>query len=111
MEKQLELTKKIGNRVLKPLVILKLLFVLIFFSSPFVWIWHSWELSLKIGLSGIFGAIILHFITSVVEDAIKEIVAEKIDKIQGYSTENKSKFQKKMDEMIKKAEDDKARSN
>lgn len=105
------LEKKIESKVLKPLIIIQLLFVLMIFSSPFIWIWHSSELALKIGLTGLVGAIILYFICSIVGETIKKVVSESIEKQESYPTERKSKFQTKMDEMIKAKEDDKARNN
>lgn len=102
--KNQKLAKTIGKPILRPLVILQLLLVLMLFSSPFVWIWYNGSLALKIGLTGLVGAIIVSFIVSVVENSVQKIVSEAIEKKQGCPTERKSKFQTKMEEMIKAKE-------
>lgn len=99
--KKEELVQGIGKPFLMPLGILQLLLLLLFISSPFIWIWHSWDLAWKLGLTGLFGCIVVYLVYKVVKQSLTEIVDAEIEKQTPKS--NKSKFKQKLDETIEKA--------
>jgi hypothetical protein len=96
MTKQ-EIIQSVGKPILMPLGILQLLLLILFISSPFIWIWHSWNLAWKIGLTGFFGCIVVYLVYKLVENCLTEIVDSEIEKQT--PPKNKSKFQQKMEEM------------
>lgn len=99
--KKEELVQGIGKPFLMPLGILQLLLLLLFISSPFIWIWHSWDLAWKLGLTGFFGCIVVYLVYKVVKQSLTEIVDAEIEKqTPKYS---KIKFQQKLDEAIANA--------
>ena len=58
--KKEELVQSIGKPFLRPLGILQSILLLLFIASPFIWIWHSWDLAWKLGLTGLFGCIVIY---------------------------------------------------
>ena len=99
--KKEEVIKGIGKPFLMPLGVLQLLLLMLFLSSPFIWIWHSWDLAWKLGLTGVFGCIVVYLVYKVVQQSLAKIVDAEIEK---KTTKNrKSKFQQKLDEMQEKA--------
>lgn len=94
-----EIISEVGRPLLRPLGLIQVLFILIFLSSPFVWIWKDFNLATKFGLTGLLGTLmvycIVRFIRNItgksIDDALKE---NKTDK-------PKSGFQKKLEEMQK----------
>ena len=58
-------------------------------ASPFIWIWYSWDLAWKVGLSGIIGTLIITFIYKMLvsiyistQPIIKKNKPEKIENFQ-----------------------------
>jgi len=47
--------------------------VIIFLSSPFIFIWIGWALAWKLFLSGFFGILIYKFIDKVFKDVVNDI--------------------------------------
>jgi len=99
--KKEEVIQGIGKPFLMPLGILQLLLLMLFISSPFIWIWHSWDLAWKLGLTGFFGCIVVYMVYKVVKQSLTEIVDAEIKKQS--PTGNKSKFQQKLDEAMAKS--------
>lgn len=100
MERE-EIFKSVGKPFLRTLGILQGLLLMLFISSPFIWIWHSWNLAWKLGLTGLFGCIVVYFVYSVVKQSINEIVEQEIKKQT--PTVQKSKFQQKLEDAIAKS--------
>ena len=96
-----EFKDELGRPIQRVIGLLQLAMLLLFISSFFVWIWHSWNLAWKIGLSSFFGILILYFVSKVISQTVSELVDAEIKKQT--SEKPKSKFQMKMDEMIKKS--------
>lgn len=92
-----DLIRMAGRKILMPIGLIQVFFVLVFVSSPFFWIWDSWGLAWRIALTGLIGAIILRFIYSITETTI----SEKIDEMfkESAPIKQKSKFQRKLEEM------------
>ena len=99
--KKEELVQSIGKPFLRPLGILQSILLLLFIASPFIWIWHSWDLAWKLGLTGLFGCIVIYGVYSIVKQSVTEIIDSEIKKQT--PTSQKSKFQQKLDEMQEKA--------
>jgi hypothetical protein len=97
-----DLVQGIGKPILIPLGFLQLLLLLLFLSSPFVWIWHSWSLAWKLGVTGLFGCIFVFLIYKLVKQSITNIVDSEIEKQTPKNGE--SKFQKKLQEILKQRE-------
>lgn len=100
MDKE-KLIKRNANKIFRLLGIMQLLFLMLIISSPFVGIWYSWSLALKLGLTGFFGALVVNRIYSFIKKCISEAIEEVIKK-QNPET-YKSKFQRKMEEMQEKS--------
>ena len=93
MTKQ-EIIQSVGKPILMPLGILQLLLLILFISSPFIWIWHSWNLAWKIGLTAFFSCIVVYLVYKLVKDCLTEIVDAEIENQK--SKNQKSKFQQKL---------------
>ena len=100
MERE-EIFESVGKPFLRPLEILQGLLVMLFISSPFIWIWHSWNLAWKLGLTSLFGCMVVYFIYSIVKQSINQIIDEEIKKQT--PTVQKSKFQQKLEDAIAKS--------
>lgn len=107
MEKE-KLVQNIGKPLLRPLGILQLLLLLLFISSPFIWIWHSWSLAWKLGLTGIFGMFIVYAVYKMVKETVTEVIDAEIEKQTKNKTGYKSKFQQKLEEMQAKADNERS---
>ena len=99
--KKEEIIQGIGKPFLMPLGILQLLLLMLFIASPFIWIWHSWDLAWKLGATGLFGCIVVYMVYKVVKQSLTEIVDAEIEK--QIPENRKSKFQQKLEEMQEKA--------
>lgn len=55
---------------------IQLLFLVAVISSPFIWIWYSWLLALKVLLTGVVGIIVFYCIDCMLKEAIKKVVEE-----------------------------------
>jgi hypothetical protein len=75
---------------------LQLICLLALFISPFIGIWHDWELSYKICISGIIGTIIMYWV-SVLFDKAFEKMLEDYDE-----NEDNSEFQKRLNSLMRK---------
>jgi len=100
MDKE-QLIKKNGNKIFRPLGIIQLLFLVLIISSPFVWIWHSWSLACKLGLTGILGVLVTKWIYSFIKECISEVIEEHVKKEDPKS--GKSEFQQKLEKALEKA--------
>lgn len=97
-----KIISEIGNPILFPLGVIQIFFILFLFSSPFIWIWHSWEYAWKTGLTGLIGVIIIFGVYKFV----KNLISEAIDEMEKENLPNKPKsnFQKKLEELKKQYE-------
>jgi len=99
MEKQ-KLVAKVGRKILMPLSIIQTLFFISFISSPFVLIWHSWNLAWKISLTGLLGALLSYLVYKTVKNIIIEIIDEYLkNNVNKSEHPRKSKFQERILEM------------
>lgn len=106
MDKE-EIIQEVGKSILRPIGIMKMLCLLAFLSTPFIWIWFDWFLAWRIGLTGFIGAIFLLGIYKVVKNAIDEGVTEELDKIEeGKPTT--SRFQEKLNKAMEASRQAKA---
>lgn len=80
------LVQNIGKPILMPLGILQALLLLLFISSPFIWIWHSWDIAWKLGLTGLFGMLLVFAVYKMVKETVTEVIDAEIEK----QTKNKS---------------------
>lgn len=101
MEREEILKSVVKHPFLRTLGKLQGLLLMLFISSLFIWIWHSWNLAWKLGLTGLFGCIVAYFVYSIVKQSVNEIIDEKIKKQT--PTAQKSKFQEKLEDAIEKS--------
>lgn len=94
-----EITKEIGKKILRPIEYSYLLLLLVFISSFFIWIWHSWDLAWKIGLTGIVGMVFIYWVHKIAKESISKTVEEEMQK--PVDTEKKSRFLQRLEEMQK----------
>jgi hypothetical protein len=78
-------------RIVGKLQLISLLAVIV---SPFIWIWHTWELAWQIGLSGIVGVIICYFADLILKEAIQQVVDGYVEP----KSSTKSRFQERLEE-------------
>lgn len=103
--KKEEIVQKVGKPILMPIGIIQGLFIIMFISSPFVWIWHSWELAWKLTLTGAVGFFIAFAVYSMFKSAIIEKIDEEIEKqTSELPKSDKSLFQQKIEKMQKEAQ-------
>lgn len=76
---------------------LQLLSLVAIISSPFIWIWYSGLLALKIGITGLVGVIIFYCIDWIFKEAIKKVVNE----YKESDFKPKSKFQERLEQLAK----------
>lgn len=94
-----QLISKVGSPILTPVTIIVVCCYLTVIASPFIWIWHSWDLAWKIGLTGILGSMFSVLIFKMVKKVATEIVDENSPNVtQG---KPKSKFQERLERMAK----------
>ena len=84
-------------------------------STPFVWIWHSFEMALKTGLTGLIGIIIVSIawklISSKIDESAKELYQELKEAEAKNPLKKVSKFQQRLDEAMERSKQAKAREN
>jgi uncharacterized membrane protein len=117
-----EIVSEVGSPILNPLGYIYIGFILSVVSSPFVWIWHSWEMAWKIGLTGIIGMIFIVIIYKFVKIIVAQSVDENLKKLKdnkpkstfqerieqkAKERQTKSSFQELLEQMKKKREEDK----
>jgi hypothetical protein len=78
--KREELIQSIGKPFFRPLALLQALFLMLFVASFFVWIWHSWSLAWKLGLTGLLGSVVAYWVYSIVKKSVTEFVDKEIKK-------------------------------
>lgn len=78
--KREELIQSLGKPFFKPLGILQALLLLLFIVSPFVWMWHSWSLAWRLGLTGLLGNVVSYCVYSIVKKSVTEFVDAEIKK-------------------------------
>jgi len=102
MEKEREkIISEFEYPILRPLGIAQLICFIVLISSPFIWLWHTWDLAWKIGLTGLLGFIIVGAIWYFVKKIIYKVINEELDK---HSPDKPitNKFKKRLDEAMKK---------
>jgi Na+/melibiose symporter-like transporter len=100
-----KIIEKVGRPLLRPLGLLQGVALLIFFASPFVWVWGGWSEAWRIGLTGIFGIIIFNLLYNTVKKVVKEEIKEELTKT--YRTTKRSSFQQRLDEALNNQRKDK----
>lgn len=92
-----EAIKEVGRPLLKPIGICQILCLMAVVSTPFIAMWHSWSIAWRVGLTGLFGVLILGGLYLF----IKKIIVDAVDKEWGqqHPEPNKSKFRQKMEKM------------
>jgi len=71
-----QIKDKIAGRPLKIIGFAQGVFLFTFLLSPFIWIWHSWEMAWKTGVTGFLGIVVM----KVAYKIINVIVDESVDK-------------------------------
>jgi hypothetical protein len=92
-----EMISEVGRPILRPLGIAQAVFLLAFIVSPFIWIWHSWDIAWKTGLTGFIGTIVIYGVYKIAKKTVKEAVEESIEKLK--ENKPKSKFQERLEQM------------
>jgi len=92
-----EMISEVGRPILIPLGIAQAVFLLAFIVSPFIWIWHSWDIAWKTGLTGFIGTIVIYGVYKIAKKTVKEAVEESIEKLK--ENKPKSKFQERLERM------------
>jgi 4-hydroxybenzoate polyprenyltransferase len=76
-----QIKDKIAGRLLKIIGFAQGSFLFLFLLSPFIWIWHSWEMAWKTGLTGFLGILALKvaykIVNVIVDEAIDEVINRK----------------------------------
>lgn len=71
-----EIVSEVGKPILRPLGLTQLVFLIAMAASPFLWIWHSWAMAWKTGLTGLLGVIVMtsiyHFVKKLISDGVKQ---------------------------------------
>lgn len=91
-----EIILEVGRPLLRPLGLAQGIFILAFISSPFIWIWGSWDIAWKMGLTGLIGIILSYSFYKAVKKVVTEHVNEKLN-----VSNPKSKFQERLEQMAK----------
>lgn len=100
MKKQ-DLVHYVGKPILKPLTFIMAMLSLVFFASPFVWIWHTWDLAWKMFVTGLVGFLILQAFFKFVKQAVSKLVDEQLEiKTRKREKMFESKFQQKLSDKI-----------
>lgn len=95
-------TDYVGRPFLIPLGILNILALLGFVASIIVWIWISWALAWKIGLTCIIVALISSMVYKFVRRIIKSSVQQAFDAASNTATPHLSKFMQKLQDYSEK---------
>lgn len=91
--------QEIGKPILMPLGIMQVIFLLGLLSSPFIWIWHTWDLAWRVGLTSIIGASIIGLLYSSAKKVIIQSIEDASDKIQRRGA--KTNFQVRLEKLQK----------
>lgn len=103
-----EIISEVGKPILRPLGFAQGLFILIFLSNPFVWIWKDFILATKFGLTGILGTLMVYYAVKSIRSSIGRAVDDATEKNK--TDKPKSGFQKKLEEMQKQREEAKSKN-
>jgi len=92
-----DIIREIGKPILPIIGIAQGVFLLTLLSSPFLWIWVSFDVAAKVGLTGLFGTLLMKGIYSISKKAIEEAVDEFIKD----NSKGNSKFKDKLERLQK----------
>ena len=84
IDKEREIEKIVNEASLpitKPISIVAFLFLLVFFSSPLVWIWQDWDHAWKVGITGILVVAVCQFLIYCVKVTFRETCTQKFEDI------------------------------
>jgi ABC-type bacteriocin/lantibiotic exporter with double-glycine peptidase domain len=99
-----EIVSEVGRPILRPLSIAHGISLLLMVISPFIWIWHSWSLAWKVGLTGILGTIIILAIYKIAKKTVVDAVEQAMKDMKESSP--KSKFVERIEKLQKEREGD-----
>lgn len=102
-----EIISELGKKILRPLGFTQGVFILIFLSSPFVWIWKDFILATKFGLTGLLGTLMVYYVVKSIRSSIGRAIDEALEKNK--TNKPKSAFQTKLEEMQKQREEAKSK--
>ena len=71
-----EIISEIGKKILRTLGFKQGVFILIFLSSPFVWIWKDFILATKFGLTGLLGTLMVYYAVKSIRVSIGRAIDE-----------------------------------
>ena len=101
-DKQLhDMAYAMGRKILLPLGIIQLLILIALISSPVIWIWHSWGLAWKVGLSALVLAIFINSFYKYLNNALKDDIKERLTSNNVTEPSKKSKFQERLEQLAK----------
>lgn len=102
-----EIISELGKKILRPLGFTQGVFILIFLSSPFVWIWNDFSLATKFGATGILGTLMVYYI----HRFVRKTIGKSVDEVykDNKTDKPKSSFQLKLEEMQKQREEAKSK--
>lgn len=95
--------EEMGKKVLLPLGVAQGIFLLVFLSSPFIFVWVTWSLTWKVALTGIFGILLCKFFYLVV----KKVCSDELDRLEAERkgvSKGVNKFQEKLNDMVSGSE-------
>ena len=98
-----ESTKERGKKFFMYLGITQMLFIFFIAASPVIWIWHSFDLAWKTGLTGLLGAIIIAIVYNTFKKLLNNAIDEQIDE-----TPERITFQERLDQAMEKAKNKKS---
>jgi hypothetical protein len=92
-----DIIREIGKPILPIIGIAQGVFLLTFFTSPFLWIWVNFDMAAKVGLTGLIGTLLMKGIYYITKKAIDEAVDEFIND----NSKGNSKFKDKLERLQK----------
>lgn len=93
-----QLIQEIGKPILRPLGFLQLIALSALFSSPFIWIWYSWDLAWKVGLTGFLTALLIGWFGKFCKKTILENIKQAEKELERKSP--KSRFQERLKKLL-----------
>lgn len=88
-----KMIQEVGKPILRTIGFIQLILIITLFSSVFIWIWGTWDLAWKIGLSAFIGICI----TALVYRVAKDLISQSVDKSLNDNNPTKSNFQKRLE--------------
>ena len=98
-----DIASEIGRPFTKPLAIIQVMFIIAIAASPFIWIWYSYQMAWKTGLTGIFGLIIFAAIRSIVHKSLSRIIKDELKKIKDGKPVTKYSFRERLEKLAKES--------